>query len=159
MGWYYLWKNSKFWALGIFIRPLIILNKIIFYNSWKWKFSQVTEAIQAVLLAEVQQHLKSLRNTPRPDPVAQHTICERMRISSKVGWTEEIELPYVGNSSPLKSKWAVYLFALSMTMCWGVRVYSALFPHEWSHTLHMGSILLTVCSHHHQAIKEHLILS
>lgn len=80
--------------------------------------SQVTEAIQAVLLAEVQQHLRSLRDTPvssQPAPVTQHAICERKQISSKVGWTEEIELPYVGTSSPLKSKWAVYLSALSMS--------------------------------------------
>ncbi|XP_038177864.1 WD repeat-containing protein 72 isoform X2 [Arvicola amphibius] len=82
----------------------ISLLKLI--TCWRDQAVQVTEAIQAVLLAEVQQHLKSLRNTPvssQPDPVAQHTVCERMRITSKVGWTEEIELPYVGTSSPLKT--------------------------------------------------------
>ncbi|XP_049981794.1 WD repeat-containing protein 72 isoform X2 [Alexandromys fortis] len=82
----------------------ISLLKLI--SCWRDQAVQVTEAIQAVLLAEVQQHLKSLRDTPvssQPAPVAQHTICERMQISSKVGWTEEIELPYVGTSSALKT--------------------------------------------------------
>lgn len=82
----------------------ISLLKLI--SCWRDQAVQVTEAIQAVLLAEVQQHLKSLRDTPvssQPAPVAQHTICERMQNSSKVGWTEEIELPYVGTSSPLKT--------------------------------------------------------
>ncbi|XP_052585281.1 WD repeat-containing protein 72 isoform X1 [Peromyscus californicus insignis] len=82
----------------------ISLLKLI--SCWRDQAVQVTEAIQAVLLAEVQQHMKSFRNPPissQPDPVAEPTICERMRISTKMGWTEEIELSYVGNSSPLKT--------------------------------------------------------
>lgn len=72
------------------------------------KLSQVTEAIQAVLLAEVQQHMKRLRNTPvssQPDPVAEYGICESMRSSAKMEQAEELELQCVGKSSPLKSKW------------------------------------------------------
>ncbi|CAH6875557.1 Wdr72 [Phodopus roborovskii] len=86
--------------------PEVDISLLKLISCWRDQAVQVTEAIQAVLLAEVQQHMKRLRNEPvssQPDPVAELTICERMGISSKVGWTEEIELPCVGNSSPLKS--------------------------------------------------------
>ncbi|XP_051053903.1 WD repeat-containing protein 72 [Phodopus roborovskii] len=86
--------------------PEVDISLLKLISCWRDQAVQVTEAIQAVLLAEVQQHMKRLRNEPvssQPDPVAELTICERMGISSKVGWTEEIELPCVGNSSPLKT--------------------------------------------------------
>ncbi|XP_035299329.1 WD repeat-containing protein 72 isoform X1 [Cricetulus griseus] len=86
--------------------PEVDISLLKLISCWRDQAVQVTEAIQAVLLAEVQQHMKHLKNTPissQPDPVAEHTICERMLISSKVGWNEEIELPYVGNSYPPKT--------------------------------------------------------
>ncbi|KAL1782471.1 WD repeat-containing protein 72 isoform X1 [Sigmodon hispidus] len=86
--------------------PEADLSLLKLISCWRDQAVQVTEAIQAVLLAEVQQHMKSLRNIPissQPDPVAEHSIYEGMRLSSKMGWTEEIELPYVGNSSPPKT--------------------------------------------------------
>lgn len=86
--------------------PEADLSLLKLISCWRDQSVQVTEAIQAVLLAEVQQHMKSLRNTPvssQPDPVAEHSICERMQISAKMEWTEELELQYVGKSSPLKT--------------------------------------------------------
>ncbi|EDL77827.1 rCG25428 [Rattus norvegicus] len=51
--------------------------------------------------------MKSLRDTPvrsQPDPVAEHSICERVQTSAKVEQAEELELQCVGTSSPLKSQ-------------------------------------------------------
>lgn len=63
--------------------------------------------------------MKSLRDTPvrsQPDPVAEHSICERVQTSAKVEQAEELELQCVGTSSPLKSKWEVYLLPLSQAL-------------------------------------------
>ncbi|XP_021028797.1 WD repeat-containing protein 72 isoform X3 [Mus caroli] len=86
--------------------PEADLSLLKLISCWRDQSVQVTEAIQAVLLAEVQQHMKSLRNTPvssQPDPVAEHSICERMQISAKMERAEELELQCVGKSSPLKT--------------------------------------------------------
>ncbi|GAB1294433.1 WD repeat-containing protein 72 [Apodemus speciosus] len=87
--------------------PEADLSLLKLISCWRDQSVQVTEAIQAVLLAEVQQHMKSLRNTPvssQPDPVvAEDGICERMRSSAEMEQAEELELQCVGKSSPLKT--------------------------------------------------------
>ncbi|XP_052043767.1 WD repeat-containing protein 72 isoform X2 [Apodemus sylvaticus] len=86
--------------------PEADLSLLKLISCWRDQSVQVTEAIQAVLLAEVQQHMKRLRNTPvssQPDPVAEYGICERMRSSAKMEQAEELELQCVGTSSPLKT--------------------------------------------------------
>lgn len=88
--------------------PEADLSLLKLISCWRDQSVQVTEAIQAALLAEVQQHMKSLRDTPvrsQPDPVAEHSICERMQISAKMerAGAEELELQCVGKSSPLKT--------------------------------------------------------
>ncbi|XP_050996786.1 WD repeat-containing protein 72 [Acomys russatus] len=83
------------------------LSLLKLVSCWREQSVQVTEAIQAVLLAEVRQHMQSLRNAPvgsQPDPVLEHGTCERMQVALKMERAEELELQYVGNASPLRSK-------------------------------------------------------
>ncbi|KAG3261896.1 WD repeat domain 72, transcript variant X1 [Ictidomys tridecemlineatus] len=70
-------------------------------SCWRDQSVQVTEAIQAVLLAEVQQHMKSLRKTPidsQPVSTAENGNYEMMQIPKKE-WTEELELQCIRNTS------------------------------------------------------------
>ncbi|XP_060240743.1 WD repeat-containing protein 72 isoform X1 [Meriones unguiculatus] len=93
--------------------PEADLSLLKLISCWRDQSVQVTEAIQAVLLAEVQQHLKSLRSTPvssQPPPVAEHSIWEREqsapereRSAPKTERADELELQYLGNVSPLKT--------------------------------------------------------
>lgn len=90
---------------------VIILN-IICMETQTW---QVTEAIQAVLLAEVQQHMKTLRKIPvnrEPGSVTENDY-QMMQIRPKTECTEELELQCVTDSLSLQSKCEIYWHAPS----------------------------------------------
>ncbi|KAB1277955.1 WD repeat-containing protein 72 [Camelus dromedarius] len=80
-------------------------------NSLKKKTLQVTEAIQAVLLAEVQQHMKTLRKTPvnsEAVSLAENGDYEMMQILPRMEWAKEPELQCITDTLPLKSKCKIY---------------------------------------------------
>uniref|UniRef100_A0A2K6FM50 WD repeat domain 72 n=1 Tax=Propithecus coquereli TaxID=379532 RepID=A0A2K6FM50_PROCO len=75
-------------------------------SCWRDQSVQVTEAIQAVLLAEVQQHMKTLRKTPinsQPVSMAKNGNCEMMQNLPKMEWAEEIELQCIRSTLPLQT--------------------------------------------------------
>ncbi|ELW48505.1 WD repeat-containing protein 72 [Tupaia chinensis] len=75
-------------------------------TDMKKDYSKVTEAIQAVLLAEVQQHVKDLRRTPingQPVSMIENDNCEISEILPKMEWAEELELQHIRNSLPLQT--------------------------------------------------------
>uniref|UniRef100_A0A8C3X7U5 WD repeat domain 72 n=1 Tax=Catagonus wagneri TaxID=51154 RepID=A0A8C3X7U5_9CETA len=82
----------------------ISLLKLI--SCWRDQSVQVTEAIQAVLLAEVQQHMKTLRKAPvntEPVSVAENGVYEMIQILPKMGWAEEPELQCTADTLPLQT--------------------------------------------------------
>uniref|UniRef100_A0A8D1LAX5 WD repeat domain 72 n=1 Tax=Sus scrofa TaxID=9823 RepID=A0A8D1LAX5_PIG len=83
----------------------ISLLKLI--SCWRDQSVQVTEAIQAVLLAEVQQHMKTLRKASvnnEPMSVAENGDYEMIQILPKMEWAEEPELQCTADTLPLQSK-------------------------------------------------------
>ncbi|KAB0342383.1 hypothetical protein FD754_019309 [Muntiacus muntjak] len=67
---------------------------------------KVTEAIQAVLLAEVQKHMKTLRKTPvnsEPESVAKNGDYEMMQMLPKIEWAKEPELQCTTDTFRLQS--------------------------------------------------------
>ncbi|XP_019661904.2 WD repeat-containing protein 72 [Ailuropoda melanoleuca] len=84
----------------------ISLLKLI--SCWRDQSVQVTEAIQAVLLAEVQQHMKTLSKTPvnsQPVPMTEDVHCEMRQILQNTEWTcgEEVELQCTTDTGPLQT--------------------------------------------------------
>lgn len=72
-------------------------------SCWRDQSVQVTEAIQAVLLAEVQQHMKTLRKIPidsQPESMTENGNYEMTQIRPKMEWTEELELQCVTDNLP-----------------------------------------------------------
>lgn len=72
---------------------------------------QVTEAIQAVLLAEVQQHMKMLRRTPvnsEPASMTENDNYQMMQTRPEMERTEELELQCITGSLSLQSKCKIY---------------------------------------------------
>ncbi|XP_058150211.1 WD repeat-containing protein 72 [Dasypus novemcinctus] len=72
-------------------------------SCWRDQSVQVTEAIQAVLLAEVQQHLKTLRKIPinsQPVSAAENGDHEMIQILSKKEWAEQLELQCITQVPP-----------------------------------------------------------
>lgn len=77
---------------------------------------QVTEAIQAVLLAEVQQQMKTLRKIPvnsEPGSMTENDNYQMMQIQPKMECTAELELQCITDSLSLQSKCKIYWHALS----------------------------------------------
>ncbi|XP_021549666.1 WD repeat-containing protein 72 [Neomonachus schauinslandi] len=77
-------------------------------SCWRDHSVQVTEAIQAVLLAEVQQQMKTLSKTPvnsQPVSMTEDIHCEMRQILQKMEWTqgEEIELQCTTDTWPLQT--------------------------------------------------------
>ncbi|XP_049479106.1 WD repeat-containing protein 72-like [Panthera uncia] len=93
----------------------ISLLKLI--SCWRDQSVQVTEAIQAVLLAEVQQHMKNLSKRAgngQPVSMTEDVHCEMRQILQETEWTrEEIELHCTTDTLPLQSKCKIYGHALS----------------------------------------------
>ncbi|XP_077620506.1 WD repeat-containing protein 72 isoform X4 [Crocuta crocuta] len=83
----------------------ISLLKLI--SCWRDQSVQVTEAIQAVLLAEVQQHMKTLSkkaDNTQPGSMTEDVHCAMRQILQKTEWTrEEIELHCTTDTLPLQS--------------------------------------------------------
>ncbi|XP_024610114.1 WD repeat-containing protein 72 isoform X4 [Neophocaena asiaeorientalis asiaeorientalis] len=82
----------------------VSLLKLI--SCWKDQSVQVTEAIQAVLLAEVQQHMKTLTKTPvdsEPVSVAENGDYEMTQILPKTEWAKEPELQCITDTLPLQT--------------------------------------------------------
>ncbi|XP_029808680.1 WD repeat-containing protein 72 [Suricata suricatta] len=83
----------------------ISLLKLI--SCWRDQSVQVTEAIQAVLLAEVQQHMKTLSKTAdnsQPVSMTEDVHCEMRQILQKTEWArEEIELHCTTDILPLQT--------------------------------------------------------
>ncbi|XP_037689850.1 WD repeat-containing protein 72 [Choloepus didactylus] len=80
--------------------PEADLSLLRLISCWRDQSVQVTEAIQAVLLAEIQQHMKTLRKIPinsQPMSMAEKSDCERMQILPKKEWAEQLELQLVTN--------------------------------------------------------------
>ncbi|XP_069315763.1 WD repeat-containing protein 72 [Eulemur rufifrons] len=83
--------------------PEADLSLLKLISCWRDQSVQVTEAIQAVLLAEVQQHMKTLRKTPinsQPVPIAENGHCEMMRNVPEMEWAEELELQCIRSTLP-----------------------------------------------------------
>ncbi|XP_077620505.1 WD repeat-containing protein 72 isoform X3 [Crocuta crocuta] len=82
----------------------ISLLKLI--SCWRDQSVQVTEAIQAVLLAEVQQHMKTLSkkaDNTQPGSMTEDVHCAMRQILQKTEWTrEEIELHCTTDTLPLQ---------------------------------------------------------
>ncbi|XP_045757850.1 WD repeat-containing protein 72 [Mirounga angustirostris] len=77
-------------------------------SCWRDHSVQVTEAIQAVLLAEVQQQMKTLSKVPvnsQPVSMTEDIHCEMRQILQKMAWTqgEEIELQCTTDTWPLQT--------------------------------------------------------
>ncbi|XP_024423683.2 WD repeat-containing protein 72 isoform X1 [Desmodus rotundus] len=75
-------------------------------SCWRDQSVQVTEAIQAVLLAEVQQHMKTLRTTPtnsQPGSVTEKGNYQVIQKRPKMEWTEELELQCITDNLPLQT--------------------------------------------------------
>ncbi|XP_034850115.1 WD repeat-containing protein 72 isoform X1 [Mirounga leonina] len=77
-------------------------------SCWRDHSVQVTEAIQAVLLAEVQQQMKTLSKVPvnsQPVSMTEDIHCEMRQILQKMEWTqgEEIELQCTTDTWPLQT--------------------------------------------------------
>lgn len=109
----YLNKNSRLWVLCTRPQTIVIILKIIHTNPQTY---QVTEAIQAVLLAEVQQHMKTLRKIPinsQPESMTENGNYEMIQIRPKMEWTEELELQCVTDNLPPQSKCKIHWHALS----------------------------------------------
>uniref|UniRef100_H0X0H4 WD repeat-containing protein 72 n=1 Tax=Otolemur garnettii TaxID=30611 RepID=H0X0H4_OTOGA len=90
--------------------PEADLSLLKLISCWRDQSVQVTEAIQAVLLAEVQQHMKTLRKTstnsqpvPGVSAVAENGNREVLQMLPKAEWAEEIELQHMRNTLPLQS--------------------------------------------------------
>ncbi|XP_019297614.2 WD repeat-containing protein 72 isoform X1 [Panthera pardus] len=83
----------------------ISLLKLI--SCWRDQSVQVTEAIQAVLLAEVQQHMKNLSKRAgngQPVSMTEDVHCEMRQILQETEWTrEEIELHCTTDTLPLQT--------------------------------------------------------
>ncbi|XP_077620503.1 WD repeat-containing protein 72 isoform X1 [Crocuta crocuta] len=83
----------------------ISLLKLI--SCWRDQSVQVTEAIQAVLLAEVQQHMKTLSkkaDNTQPGSMTEDVHCAMRQILQKTEWTrEEIELHCTTDTLPLQT--------------------------------------------------------
>ncbi|XP_032337046.1 LOW QUALITY PROTEIN: WD repeat-containing protein 72 [Camelus ferus] len=82
----------------------VSLLKLI--SCWRDQYVQVTEAIQAVLLAEVQQHMKTLRKTPvnsEAVSLAENGDYEMMQILPRMEWAKEPELQCITDTLPLKT--------------------------------------------------------
>ncbi|XP_073922084.1 WD repeat-containing protein 72 isoform X4 [Castor canadensis] len=91
-----------------FHTPEADLSLLKLISCWRDQSVQVTEAIQAVLLAEVQQHMKSLRKIPissQPVSLAEGSNCDMMQLppKTKKEWAEELELQCTGNILPLQT--------------------------------------------------------
>ncbi|XP_055219043.2 WD repeat-containing protein 72 isoform X2 [Gorilla gorilla gorilla] len=86
--------------------PEADLSLLKLISCWRDQSVQVTEAIQAVLLAEVQQHMKSLGKIPvnsQPVSMTENGNCEMKQMLPKLEWTEELELQCVRNTLPLQT--------------------------------------------------------
>ncbi|XP_039110161.1 WD repeat-containing protein 72 isoform X1 [Hyaena hyaena] len=83
----------------------ISLLKLI--SCWRDQSVQVTEAIQAVLLAEVQQHMKTLSkkaDNTQPGSMTEDVHCAMRQILQKTEWTrEELELHCTTDTLPLQT--------------------------------------------------------
>ncbi|XP_026923076.1 WD repeat-containing protein 72 isoform X1 [Acinonyx jubatus] len=83
----------------------ISLLKLI--SCWRDQSVQVTEAIQAVLLAEVQQHMKTLSKragNSQPVSMTEDVHCEMRQILQETEWTrEEVELHCTTDTLPLQT--------------------------------------------------------
>ncbi|XP_047720589.1 WD repeat-containing protein 72 [Prionailurus viverrinus] len=83
----------------------ISLLKLI--SCWRDQSVQVTEAIQAVLLAEVQQHMKTLSKragNSQPVSMTEDVHCEMRQILQETEWTrEEVELHCNTDTLPLQT--------------------------------------------------------
>ncbi|XP_065404016.1 WD repeat-containing protein 72 isoform X2 [Macaca fascicularis] len=86
--------------------PEADLSLLKLISCWRDQSVQVTEAIQAVLLAEVQQHMKCLGKIPvnsQPVSMAENGNCEMKQMLPKLEWTEELELQCIRNTLPLQT--------------------------------------------------------
>ncbi|XP_048188976.1 WD repeat-containing protein 72 isoform X2 [Perognathus longimembris pacificus] len=83
--------------------PEADLSLLKLISCWRDQSVQVAEAIQAVLLAEVQQHMKSLRKTPinsLPESVAESSSSLITQTPARMERAEEMELQCITNISP-----------------------------------------------------------
>ncbi|XP_020950774.1 WD repeat-containing protein 72 isoform X4 [Sus scrofa] len=95
----------------------ISLLKLI--SCWRDQSVQVTEAIQAVLLAEVQQHMKTLRKASvnnEPMSVAENGDYEMIQILPKMEWAEEPELQCTADTLPLQKSHRTALHHLALSI-------------------------------------------
>nr|XP_023395283.1 WD repeat-containing protein 72-like [Loxodonta africana] len=90
--------------------PEADLSLLKLISCWRDQSVQVMEAMQAVLLAEVQQHMMTLRKIPISSQlisIAEKDNCEMMRTVPKKEWGEQLELQCTTNR-PLQSKYKIY---------------------------------------------------
>nr|XP_045016821.1 WD repeat-containing protein 72 isoform X2 [Jaculus jaculus] len=81
-------RNGK----NVPLPPEADLSLLKLISCWRDQSVQVTEAIQAVLLAEVQQHMQSLRNFPvitQPAPMAESDFHDVIQFSARMAAREE----------------------------------------------------------------------
>ncbi|XP_006898314.1 PREDICTED: WD repeat-containing protein 72-like [Elephantulus edwardii] len=80
--------------------PEADLSLLKLISCWRDQSVQVTEAIQAVLLAEVQQHLKTLREIPinsQPTSTDKTNNCEMLQTMPRKELAEQLELECMTN--------------------------------------------------------------
>ncbi|EPY73078.1 hypothetical protein CB1_045784001 [Camelus ferus] len=97
------WRDQYVQVLVFLERCLTLGPFLISYQEE----AKVTEAIQAVLLAEVQQHMKTLRKTPvnsEAVSLAENGDYEMMQILPRMEWAKEPELQCITDTLPLKNK-------------------------------------------------------
>ncbi|XP_006831922.1 PREDICTED: WD repeat-containing protein 72-like [Chrysochloris asiatica] len=85
--------------------PVADLPFLKLISCWRDQSVQTMEAIQAVLLAEVREHLKTFRKMPVKSPVTstlEQGNCELMQALPKMEDTEQLELQCVTNK-PLQT--------------------------------------------------------
>ncbi|XP_066132354.1 WD repeat-containing protein 72 isoform X1 [Saccopteryx bilineata] len=86
--------------------PEVDVSLLKLISCWRDQSVQVMEAIQAVLLAEVQQHMKILRKTPinsQPGTMTETGNYQMFQIPPKTELTEELELQCITDNLPLQT--------------------------------------------------------
>ncbi|XP_005376683.1 PREDICTED: WD repeat-containing protein 72 isoform X1 [Chinchilla lanigera] len=86
--------------------PAADLSLVKLISCWRDQSVQVTEAIQAVLLAEVEQHLRSLRKTPEDSCVTcpgQRDGRKQVQAAPELGRAEDLQPGPLRSASPVQS--------------------------------------------------------
>ncbi|XP_004639101.2 WD repeat-containing protein 72 isoform X2 [Octodon degus] len=96
------------------------LSLVKLISCWRDQSVQVTEAIQAVLLAEVEQHLKTLRKAPADSChvcLGQRDSRDQVRPTAEVGQVEDLQPESLRSASPVYRQPRQHSWIAKMCSC------------------------------------------